>query len=66
MRLNGHRLKVIGEIRRDEGKSRTRDVKVGSEARKEDIMINGVEGGRKIKKNKSRTFLLADSAYLSS
>jgi len=51
---------VIGEIRRDEGKSRTRDSKVRSEARWENVMINSVEGCRKIKKSKSRKFVLAD------
>ena len=45
---------------RKQGYSRARDPKVEREASKEGVMINSVERGGKVKKDKSRNFHIVD------
>src|SRR6267154_69869 len=60
MRINRDRMRAILKIRRKKRKRRTRNTEVRRESGEENLMINGIESRRKIKKNKSRDFLLVD------
>src|SRR6267154_673148 len=60
MGINRDRMRAILKIRRKKRKRRTRNTEVRRESGEEDLMINGIESRRKIKKNKSRDFLLVD------
>src|SRR6267154_1751774 len=58
--INRNRMRAIMKLRRKKRERRTRNTEVRRESREEDLMINGIESRRKIKKNKSRDFLLVN------
>src|SRR6267154_273530 len=60
MRIYTNRMRAVMKIRRKKRKSSTRNTKVGRESGEEDLVVDSVEGGREIKKNKSRDFLLVN------
>src|SRR6267154_2557905 len=60
MGINRNRMRAITKIRRKKRERRTRNTEVRRESGEEDVVINGGESRRKIKKNKSRDFLLVN------
>jgi hypothetical protein len=56
VRTNTDTLGPVFEVGCKEAKSRSGDAKGRGESREKNIMINSVEGSRKVKKNKSREF----------
>src|SRR6267154_2040231 len=52
MRIYRNRMRAVMKIRRKKRKSRTRNTKVRRESGEEDLVVDGVEGRREIKKNK--------------
>src|SRR6267154_5106268 len=60
MGIHRNRMRAISKIRRKKRERRTRNTEVRGESGEEDLMINGIESRRKIKKNKSSDFLLVN------